>query len=281
MKIKLLKMTMAILCWFFAFHSFADIPLGYTAKNDYFIISTSTPPALIYVTDSAGRMCGVNPTATLDQYGILKDQSLIVNTIPNSQAEQQNNGDPGNNFAPDPTTPWLITILDGGSQTYTINLKGISAGTQRVTVKDLPLGRPASPNGTKYYALIQPNVTNQIQVTVNSTAHTVAITPVVGNDGLLNDVTTACQLGLIKSSKVCKRLTKKAEEIQDALDNKHYEEARGLILSFLYSLGDSRPEGCQDEDDHGFVQQPALTILIEDAKALLAGLPHDDHHPHG
>ncbi len=85
-------------------------------------------------------------------------------------------------------------------------------------------------------------------------------------------------LKAITSSKACDRLEKKAEAIQDDLDNNHKDEAKFLILSFLHNLGILRGDHCDDEDDSGSIQKNALTSLTGDAKALLAQLGEDDHH---
>ena len=280
MKIKLISIFIGMILFQISDFSLADIPFGYKVKNDFFIISTKTPPALIYVTDSIGRICGVNPSAKLDAYGILLNQSMLVNKIPLSQAEQQNNGDPDNGFAPMPATPWMITILDGGNQTYTINLKGITSGTQTITVKDLPLGKPANPHGTKFSVLIQPNITSQVQVSVDSTSHTVGITPVVGNDGLLNDIQSACAQNLIVHRE-CDFLEDKAERIQKNLDNKKFHQAGELLRSFLCNLGDRHGDGDDNRDCHESVQQPALGIIIADVKALLAQIGQEEKRHYG
>ena len=283
MKSKKLFILISLFLMFFIQNINADIPQGYKVQKDFFIISTKTPPALLYIVDAHGNRAGINPSfiTNLDQYGILKKVNGFLNEIPLSQSEQQNNGDPNNNFSPSPTTPCLITILDGGNQTYTINLVGITEGVQRVTVKDLPLGRPSNPQGTKVYVLIGPNIVKQIKVAVNTDTNTTDISRVVGNGDLLNDVKTACQLNQITSGHVCKHLEDIAEAIQGALDHHHYEEAERLIWVFLHSLGESRTEGCKDDDDHAAIQEPALTILKEDAKALLAQVQKDEKAYHG
>ncbi len=259
-----------------------EIPQGYKVKKDFFTISTNTPPALLYVVDSQGRRTGINPSylSKIDQYGILEDLHGLLSEIPLSNSEQQNNGDPNNNFAPSPTTPCLITILDGGNQTYTINLIGITQGVQDIVVQDAPLTPLPKAPQNEFFVLIQPNGVKQINVAVNTDAHTTAITRVVGNSDLLSDVMIACQQNLITSKHVCKYLEKKAEAIQGALEDKNYKRAEELIWDFLHLLGDSRPAGCHDDDYHNVIEEPALTILKEDAKALSAQLEENQKHPH-
>lgn len=170
----------------------------------------------------------------------------------------------------------------GGNQTYTINLIGITEGVQRITVQDAPAsGTPNAPQN-RFFVLIQPNQTKQIKVAVNTNTYTTAITRVVGNGDLLSDVKTACQLNQITSHHGCKRLEEKAEAIQDALEDHHEEKAEGLVKSFLRSLGEGRRDVDNNVEDRNAIKEPALTILKEDAKALLAQLEENDkkHHPH-
>lgn len=257
------------------------IDLSYRKEN--FSISTRIPPASLYVEDSLGRRTGIDPAyiSKIDQYGILVDQKGFLYDIPSSDIDQQNFASDDAASAPMPFTPTLIDIGDGGNQTYTINLVGITEGVQRITVQDAPAARNA-PNAPQniFFILTQPNEVKQVKVTVNANAYTTSITRVVGSSGLLNDVKTACQLNLITSHHVCKRLEEKAEAIQDVLEKHHYEEAEKLVWVFLHSLGDSRPEGCKEEDHHDAVKEPALTILKEDAKALLAQIEQEEKHHH-
>jgi hypothetical protein len=75
-------------------------------------------------------------------------------------------------------------------------------------------------------------------------------------------------------------LTKKAEEIQDALEKHYYDQARKLLRSFLCNLGEFKGDGDDDKDCHASINPTTLTILIQDAKALLMSLPDSDHHDH-
>jgi hypothetical protein len=256
----------------------SDVPHGFRYTQTDLSIAASVPPALIYVENSQGQRAGADFSAPVSDNGTQGngvDSGLTE--IPLSHILQLNNPVfDGTDYAPSPNTYWNIEIYDSAPQTYTINLKGLAAAIETVSINLIYRGKGVKSSKVAINILISANQIRQISLSVDPNVKTISTMPIVGNGDLLNDVKTACQLGQITSSRVCKHLEDKAEQIQDALDHHRVEEAKGLILSFLYSLGDSRPEGCQDEDDHGFIQAQTLAILIQDAKALLASLP--EHH---
>jgi len=251
---------------------------NFKPKNYWLGITAEAPPAMMWVADSQGRRAGADPGKSVDQNGIQGDGLHGLEEIPASVTDQQNiqNDSTGQ---PQPRTLWSVSIPDGGPNTYTLNLKGIVSGTCYVGIH---VGSNSSKNSNNYFGVfVTPNSVKQLNVSFDTNHLTTTVQRVAENGDLLADVKTACYLNEITSSRVCKRLEKQAKAIQDALDHHHYEEAGRLIWVFLHSLGDSRPEGCKDDDDHSAVQEPALTILKEDAKALLAQVEKEEPSPHG
>jgi hypothetical protein len=188
-----------------------------------------------------------------------------------------------NNIVPSAHTSWSIDIYDGNTQTYTINIQGVVMGDEKITLGENSLTNPAQSSNTpiSFDVLINPGQLRKVMLTFDSAQGIISLKRIVTGGDLLSDVKTACQLNEITSPHVCKRLEDQAETIQDALTDNKYKKAEEFIRVFLHSLGDSRPEGCKDDDDHGAVKEPALTILIEDAKALLAQVEKEEPFHHG
>jgi hypothetical protein len=233
-------------------------------------ISTSTPPALVWVVDSQGRKTGADPTIPINPNG----QQMAnypygpLDGIPNSESEQQCINDSATGVGQS-TTTWFINVKTTSTQTFTINDMGVSTGVSDLTIFGL---FPGFRNKKSISLLVNAGSTHQIEVSFNPQQKNLLLTRVVEPGDLLNDVKTSCQLNLITSRHVCKHLEDKAEEIKDALTSNQNKRAEGLIYIFLHYLGDSRPIECSDEDDHDVIQQAALTILVEDAKALLKSI---------
>ena len=256
----------------------AVVPDIHELKNNDFSVYSDAPPVLVYITDSLGNLTGADPSLPINSYGEQGTAVSGLNEIPNSFVLQQNIGsdNPSNLNQPQPSTLWDIEVYDGGKQTYTINVKGLVTASARIEVDGLIVGNGEARN--VFYTLVQPGQLHKINVTFNPAEKKLDVQRIVSGNDLLKDVQNACRMNLITSPLACQFLTKEAELIQDALNQKHYEEARSLIWIFLHSLGYSRPEGCQDPDNQAYVLEPALTVLKEDAEALLDTLPKDDHH---
>jgi hypothetical protein len=257
-----------------------SIPAGYIWKISSFDVLASTPPVQIYVEDFQGNITGADPSVGVDQYGIQGSFKGGIAKIPLSCVSQENNADENN--VPDDHTGWNITFVDGGKQTYKIHLKGIMSAATTIylsAIYDRHIGKPSIE--TQLLLLATPNISKEVDVTFDPIQNTITTKPILTDGDLLTDVKTACQLNLITSSAVCKRLEKKGAAIQDALEDKRQEKAEELINSFLRSLGELKGDDDNDKDDRNAIKEPALTILKEDVKALLASLEKGDHHDHG
>ncbi len=251
-------------------------------QNTDLNIVAIAPPALVYITDSNGNRTGANPAIPLNANGQQISSPFGLKEIPNSLSQQTNNsvGDINtSNFGPTNHTLWEMDIYDGGKNTYTINATGVVAGDEHVVVTAIVKTGVSSikPQNLDIHILVSPNQTNQVQLNFDPNQTTLMAVPIVANGGLLNDIKSACALGLIQKW-ACDFLEDKAERIQKALDNKRYGEARELVQSFLYNLGELGGHGDDDRDCHTAIQPSALTIFKADAKALLEQLNTDRHH---
>ncbi|HET9870001.1 MAG TPA: hypothetical protein VFR02_05845 [bacterium] len=268
---------------FFASAGFseADIPVGYVWSQNLVDIYGDVPPALIFIQDKNGSRTGGNPDLPVDAYGRQGGTLDGLDEIPLSSVEQVNIGsdDPADQGQPQPTTGWTIHLLDGGSQTYRVNLVGLKTGMSEITVTQY-IAPPAAHRKFQSMidALVSQGVTTQLDLTIDAQTGSISSTRVASSKTLFQDVQTACQMGLITSNRACDFLTRQARLIDQALDKDRDEEARAQIRVFLHALGYSRPFGCRDEDHHGEVKQPALGILQEDAKALLDQVGKPDRH---
>jgi hypothetical protein len=257
-----------------------DIPFSINPTTDTILgFVTVTPPAMIWVVDSLGNITGADSTQSVNRVG--EQTQNFPNglyEIPNSRAVQENiEGDDG---SVQPATTWDISIKTTAAQSYTLNVKGITSGVSGVGIDGL-FPNDKNIKHTKLFFLVDTGTLRQLQVDFNPGLKKITLKRIVGAGDLLSDVKTACQLNQITSTQACKRLEEKAEAIQDSLEDLHYEKAEELILVFLHSLGESRPDGCKDADDHNAITEQALTIIIEDAKALLAQVEKDEQSHHG
>ena len=253
---------------------------NFKPQTEWISFYGSAPPAFFYVTNNAGQKAGADPALAFTPLGQQGDGLHGVEEITNSVADQENfrNDMTGQ---PSKHTHWSVRIPDGGNQTYTVNIIGLNAGEGTLEIRTDIVKRPKMSRIIDEKFLVDKGSTKKYVVSYNSANSSLSVIAMVSNKDLLNDVKTACQLNEITSEHACKRLEEKAEAIQDALDKHHYEKAEELIWSFLHMLGDSRPEGCGDDDDHQAVKEPALTILKEDAKALLKQIEKGNHGKQG
>lgn len=246
----------------------ADVPKGFKFKQSNLHIFGIAPPALIYVADSLGRRTGADPSMPLTKYGSQGNKPWNgLTEIPLSQVIQQIGGDESDSSLPSTETNWNINIYDGGKQTYTINFQGVAAGLEEMKLDAISKGNKTITSIIELF--VEPNKLRKIYVIFNPSNNSVSVKRVISNDDLLNDVQTACKLNLITSSKICEHLDKMASSIKEALEDKHFEKAEELVKAFLQYLevGES-----DDKDDQWAIQEPALTILKEDTKALLADI---------
>jgi hypothetical protein len=258
----------------------ADVPPEYRWTKSILTMNASTPPAYVLLEDAQGRRAGANPNIVFDEYGGQGDGLDGLQEIPLSSVEQQNisSDDPATEGQASPTTGWFVRVYDQPAQTFTLRLVGLKTGVEHIYQSVMYGYHPSDAYGSNFYVLVSQGGNKTFQIVFDPAKKVLTATPVLKPGDLQDDIKTACGLSLITSNRVCGRLIEKASDIQDALEHHCNEKAEALIQSFLYSLGDSRQKGCMDRDEHLFVKEPALSILKEDARALLNGLKKDGRH---
>ncbi len=252
-----------------------DIPFSLNPRTDtVLVIDTSTPPALIWVVDSLGNTTGANVHLPVNRVGEqTQNWPNGLYGIPNSRAAQSNIEDDETGEVQS-TTSWDINIKTTTAQTYTLNLRGIALGVSQLNIVGLFPNLKGAQNEV-LNVLVNVGTLRQIQVDFNPREQTVKANPVVLPRDLLSDIEIACQLGLIKSNKICGLLKNKAQAIQTAIDDHRNEKAVRLLQSFLCNLGELKGEGEDNRDIHGLVEEHVLTILKEEAEILLKGISRD------
>ena len=260
--------------------SMADVPPEYRWTKSILTINATTPPAYVLLEDAQGRRAGANPSIAFNEYGGQGDGLDGLQEIPLSSVEQQNisSDDPATEGQASPTTGWFVRVYDQPAQTFTLHLVGLKTGVDHIYQSVIYGYHPTDAYGSNFYVLMSQGSNKTFQVVFDPAKKVLTATPVLKPGELQDDIKTACGLSLITSNRVCDRLMEKASDIQDALVHRCNEKAGALIQSFLYSLGDSRPKDCKDNDDHPSIKEPALTSLKTDARALLDSLKKDRRH---
>src|SRR5579859_2551092 len=116
--------------------------------------ATSAPPILMTVVDSNGRRTGGDPSMPV---GIHGQQGAHSNSgfaeIPLSAVDQTNIANDETD-EDQPTTLWEVFILDGGRQTYTVNLFGIVTGEAQIHVSGENSSRPIHLARNRFHVLV-------------------------------------------------------------------------------------------------------------------------------
>ncbi len=240
----------------------ADLPKGYRWKNTILNINAGTPPALIWVTDNSGRRTGFNPSASLDQYG-RQAASDLLQEIPYSQVAADNI--PGYDTGiPQSATGWSISIYDAQTQDYILNVGGTtntltSFWIYTITKAKIKAGQDVP--SSYYKVLVESDTVHKFIVHYSgSSENTVSIQRVVDTPTLLQDVQTACQLGLITPSSACPTLQTEANAIDAAVKSGDITTAANTLSQFQATLSQ-----CSAGD--------AVTILTEESQVILSALP--------
>lgn len=235
---------------------------GYHWQISKLSFNSVAPPILITVIDSQGRRTGGDPSMPVGIHGQQGAHSKgPLAEIPFSDSDQENYADDSssNGDIDQPTTSWGIEILDGGLQTYTVNLFGIILGVSEISISGhskLVSGRVRN----RFDILLAQGQTHQVSVTFDPTALTLTVQRIVHPEDLGTDVNTACQLNLISPQGICQSLKAKADSIvKDAQKNDISSETQHIQV-FLKEL---------QVTDKNHIQEPAFTILQDEAQALL------------
>jgi hypothetical protein len=233
--------------------------LGFEPQTAYVSIGFPVPPARVVVRDSQGNRDGVDPLKPVSSVG----EGSTLCEIPNSQIMQGNisSDAPENLGAPQPQSDWSIDIAIETVQTYSVELTGIVDGVESLGfggVTLLPGGSQVLPDPVEVF--VEPGSRRIVSVTYAPYAKTVSVARLVTPADLIADVAIACRLGHVSPAGVCESLSRKAAAAAAARKRGNGKAAAGELKAFLNEL---KAQGGKH------VQEPALTILREEAEALL------------
>jgi len=224
-------------------------------------VSTSTPPAALLVIGADGKRVGAHPDFPISNVGL----GTEINEFLIAEVEQQNitNDDPNEPPGPSPTTGWYVRIQDEIPHTYLVQIRGIN--TKNTSVRAwLDISNVPSPIPTIRRELFVANGSiKEFMITTNSDMHEITMERQVRPGELAASIDIACDLKLLEPDGICQSLKAKADAAAAAMKRGNKKAAKGVLNAFLNELKAQR-------DKH--VKEPALTILREEAEALLKGL---------
>lgn len=235
----------------------AIVPGEVGAERHTLGIALHVPPALLYVIDPQGRRAGMDPNGPVSPTG----GGRKINEMPNTGVESQNiaSDEPETEGEGQATTMWNLGLYDVPAGTYIVVLKGLQLGETEVHVDAHRRGYV--PPAIKTGMFVVPGIERRLQVQFDPENNlSVDVHRVVDRADLPRDVDAACRLGQIAPEGVCQSLRAKAEAAAKALKRGRTKAARGAVNAFLNEL---KAQGGKH------VQEPALTILREEAEALL------------
>ena len=241
----ILLLGLAFPCRLFSLEYSKDI-IGFIAHS---------PPGLVYVEDSEGRVSGMDPASSVDQWGGTKEVSLI----PNSEVESQNiaSDDEVDRGKPMDTTGWFVHIGDRGREKYTIVIKGIKAGIQDIKVYSL---RGINEN-VECNIWITPGKTRRIQVEfIPNEDPQIILTRETSASILIESILGAYKMEDIKTKAYLEKLAVLANNIPGDINNDNQKKA-------VYSISEFKGElmACGNEN----IKEPSLSMLHDEADALL------------
>ncbi len=228
----------------------------------WLVITSYAPPAILYVQDSEGRRTGTDPSSVLSPDGM---GGIALREIPNSNVEDINidNDIPGMEGQGQPTTSYHISVYNGGAQSYLINVHGIADGSLRIDAITGPkrtVGRLVS----QTWMLCKAGMDSKVMLDFDPNAKTLQARRIVTANELAGGINIACNLGLLSPDGICRSFRAKADAIAKSLGKGNKEAAKGELGAFLNELK------AQESKKH--IKEPALSILREEAEALLKGI---------
>jgi hypothetical protein len=296
---KHLKLAVYVLAFSFT-HSLSAKAPTYWWTSTALSIRTSAPPALMYVSDSQGRITGTNTNSPVNQFGQQKISARLQN-IPHSGAVETNIAD-NDTDQPNPNTECDVNIMDGGVQSYAIHLLGISNDFEQVII-DLNYSSTTVTALTEtIFVPTETGVSKTVVLNCDPENRTLGLELQVSPGDFLKDTQAACGLGSISPPEACEALEALATVVEKAKskgDSRLEAETIELYLSILNRLHNWGQKGYrQDWDDFKdrhecdhlrqkdlhetkfFAKDPAYSALKLDAETLLKGLPKERDHDH-
>jgi len=295
---KFVTPTYCVLAFGFAHSVLAKAPT-YWWTSTALAIRTSAPPALMFVSDSQGRVTGTNVDMPVDQYGQQKISSRFQN-IPHSGAVETNIADNETDQI-NPNTECDVNIMDGGAQSYTIHLVGLSNDFEQVIVDLNYSSTTVTPLTETVFVPTEIGVSRTVTLACDPASRTIQLALLVSLGDFLRDTQSACSLKDVAPAATCDVLEALASGVEKAITKGDTDleridlELYLQILNRLYNWGNENtrhdwddfkdhPE-CdelrKDKDDTKFfAKDPAYSALKLDAETLLKALPQDKDHGH-
>ncbi len=235
-------------------------------------ITAYAPPALMVVIDSQGRRAGVDLSQPVDKYG----QGTMIRNIPETIVDPMNtNSDEGPNAGkPASWTGWHVSVHTWTRTGLEVELHGISEAVASVALDGFRRRRsdePIPPDSSStnmsdssrillargnqvwlhtvrsyFPVFVRPGEVARVHIDFDPVGLIVTPTREVTASLLSKDIETACALKLIAPDGICQSLSTKAAS----------RSWRALLNEL-------------NAQDTKLIKEPALTILREEARALL------------
>jgi len=238
----------------------SGFPFSRKWRTDAFEIYTSAPPAALLVIRGDGKRAGADPARPMSSVGV----GTVLNEFPLADVEQVNTAtdEADGTRTPGPSTLWNVTVMDESPAVYQVQLRGLAEGLGElgIALAIRPRTSTSYEPHLKMETFLAAGAVREFIVSSDRTARAVRISRVVKENDLSQSVTIGCGMGLIESEGVCQSLKSKASSVARSLKRGNRHAAAGEIEAFLHEL---------DSQAGKHVREPALTILREEAEALL------------
>jgi hypothetical protein len=213
---------------------------------------------MVFLEDSHGRRTGANPGVPMSEVGL----GGTLQEIPGSDVEETNaaSDDPATLGQADNHTSWHIRANDGGPQSYVVVCQGISLAIGEIRICAGFADAGAASLATDVRVLVSPGAVRRLSVQFGPATRELKVHRIVSIGDLAADVTASCGMKLIEPGGLCQSLKAKADASDAALKRGNKRAATGNLHAFLNEL---------KAQDGKHIQEPALTILREEAEALL------------
>lgn len=230
----------------------------YTPTNPFLDLEVGVPPARFVVIDNAGRRTGVDPKATLNEYG----EGDSLNEIPGTAVSQIDNDGIGGDSA------WELFFSEPVPQILTVELTGITRGTSVLSLKEISLKPSAIYAEAEIRVLMEKGAHRKIVISPDLDNHVLTVnlgcTPIL----LVEDTETVCSLGVLNSSTDCGTLGNLASTIQNEADKGDRLAEKDALGKYLLLMD----RELKNSRNRYFENIAALNALKDEAGALLEAI---------
>jgi len=206
---------------------------------------------------SDGQRIGFDPSRPISGNGV----GSVLNEFPLADVDQQNiatdNSDGTRTLGSAST--WNVAIMDESPASYTVRLTGLAEKAGSLYVAFVVHGSSAR-IFAKAKFLIGPTGIREFVVSSSRADLSVKMARIIAPQDLEQSIRIACDLKLIKEEGICRSLSAKAREAGVSVERGQLKAARGQINAFESELSAQAGQ---------HIKEPALTILREEAEALL------------